>query len=607
MKIEEIKTSWDLSPLFESDDDSRMLEQRREIEQRAGAFVKKWKPRDDWKHDDAVLGEALDEYENLSRTLFGAGEEGRGSSEGYYFWLKTHIDTANPNLKARYQQIKDFSKKIENELRFFELEIARVPEEQQKELLASQHLEKYRHFLRRLFNTGSHLLSEESEKIMSLKNTTSYEKWYSMLQSFLIKEERIVLGEDGKEKKASYSEIGNLMSSQQKLVRDRAAAAHNEIIAKLVEIAEVELNALLENRKSDDVIRHFLRPDASRHLSDDIETPVVDALVKAVSGRFDIPQRYYKLKARLLGLPKLEYHERHVPYGNIDRKYTFEESIALINNVFFKLDPEFARLTNDMAAKGQIDVYPAAGKTTGGFCVYWLITHPTYILLNSTGRLEDLLTLAHEFGHALNNEFIKKKQHALNYGTSTATAEVASTFMEDFVLDHLKSQGDEEFQLALMMKRLNDDMNSIFRQVAGYQFEKELHAEFRNKGYLSKENIGVIFHNNMFAYLGDGVDRSSGSQNWWTAWHHIRYYFYVYSYASGLLISKYLQKQVRQDPRFIEKVKDFLSSGLSDYPKNIFARLGVDITKSSFWEAGLDEIEKLLDETEALARKLGRI
>ena len=160
MKIEEIKTSWDLSPLFAGDDDSRMLEQRGEIEQRADAFVKKWKPRDDWKHDDSVLREALDEYENLSRTLFGAGEEGRGSSEGYYFWLKTHIDTANPNLKARYQQIKDFSKKIENELRFFELEIARVPEEQQKELLASQHLEKYRHFLRRLFNTGSHLLSE---------------------------------------------------------------------------------------------------------------------------------------------------------------------------------------------------------------------------------------------------------------------------------------------------------------------------------------------------------------------------------------------------------------------------------------------------------------
>ena len=451
------------------------------------------------------------------------------------------------------------------------------------------------------------MLSEESEKIMSLKNTTSYEKWYSMLQSFLIKEERIILGEDGKEKKASYSEIGNLMSSQQKLVRDRAAEAHNGIIAKLVEIAEVELNALLENKKSDDVIRHFSRPDASRHLSDDIETPVVDALVKAVSGRFDIPQRYYKLKARLLGLPKLEYHERHVPYGKIDLKYTFEESIGFINKVFSKLDPEFAQLANDMAVKGQIDVYPTAGKTTGGFCVYWLITHPTYILLNSTDRLEDLLTLAHEFGHALNNEFIKKKQHALNYGTSTATAEVASTFMEDFVLDHLKSQSDEEFQLALMMKRLNDDMNSIFRQVAGYQFEKELHAEFRNKGYLSKEDIGAIFHENMFAYLGDGVKRSPGSQNWWTAWHHIRYYFYVYSYASGLLISKYLQKQVRQDSRFIEKVKEFLSSGLSDYPKNIFARLGVDITESSFWEAGLGEIEKLLDETEALARKLGKI
>ena len=112
MSIEEIKTSWDLKPLFSGDNDDKMIEQRREIEQRADAFVKKWKSRADWKHDDAVLREALDEYENFSRNLFGAGEEGRGSSEGYYFWLKTHIDTANPALKARYQQIKDFSKKL---------------------------------------------------------------------------------------------------------------------------------------------------------------------------------------------------------------------------------------------------------------------------------------------------------------------------------------------------------------------------------------------------------------------------------------------------------------------------------------------------------------
>jgi len=157
------------------------------------------------------------------------------------------------------------------------------------------------------------------------------------------------------------------------------------------------------------------------------------------------------------------------------------------------------------------------------------------------------------------------------------------------------------------MAKLNDDVTTIFRQVACYRFEQALHTSFREKGYLSKDDIGSLFIQNMSAYMGPAVQQSSGSNNWWVYWSHIREFFYVYSYASGLLISKALQHKVKDNPGFIEHVKEFLSAGTSASPRMIFKNMGIDIADNKFWDDGLKEIENLLNETEALANKLGKI
>jgi oligoendopeptidase F len=175
------------------------------------------------------------------------------------------------------------------------------------------------------------------------------------------------------------------------------------------------------------------------------------------------------------------------------------------------------------------------------------------------------------------------------------------------VLQEILKEADEELRLALMVNKLNDDVSTIFRQVACYRFEQELHEKFRKKGYLSSEDIGGIFQSHMASYMGDHVEKSRGSQNWWIYWGHIRSFFYVYSYASGLLISKSLQSDVKKDRKFIGNVKVFLSAGLSDSPKNIFDKLGIDIGDAGFWGKGLDEVDVLLGETIALAKKLKKI
>lgn len=594
-------TEWNLDPLFTSDNDPRMSQARKQVEKAAYDFINKWKDRQDYLEDPVVLKEALEQYEAWMRQY---GEEG---DEGFYFWLRSAQDQTDPAIKAKVQQITDFGLKIINDSQFFDLNLAKVKPELQTKFLADAGLAPYRHFLERVFDSAKYLLSEPEEKILNLKSTTAYGRWVQMTEDFVSKQERETVSESGKRETKNYEELLALMASQNKAVRDEAAKHFNDIMADLAEVAEAEMNAIVTDKKINDELRGFERPDSSRHKGDDVDSGMVDALIEAVSSRNDIANRFYELKAKLLGLPKLQYHERNIEYGQIDKDYQFEESVELVHRVFGQLDPDFAQILADYVSRGQIDVFPRKGKHGGAFCADILISEPTYVLLNYTGKLRDVTTLAHEMGHAIHSEYRRRNENALNFGVPMATAEVASQYMEDFVLDELVASADDELKLAIMAGRLNDAVSSIFRQISCYKFEYSLHQAVRQKGYVSHADIGQLFRKEMAAYMGPAVEQSPGSQNWWVYWSHIRSFFYVYAYAGGLLIAKSMQNATRRDPQFVAKVKQFMSTGRSQSPKDIFAAMNIDVTDAKFWHQGLDEIEKLLDDTTALAKKLGKI
>ncbi len=595
------QTSWDLSPLFSSLDDSALQQEQEELVKQNRTFAKKWTENPKYLSDPEVLKTALDEYEKLERSL------GTSGMQGYYYWLSSELDQLSPELKARLNKITELSSKLANERRFFLLNLSKVSADQQAVFLSATGLAPYHYFLQRLFTVSKYELSEKEENILSLLGLPAYGSWVRMTEAFLAEEERVVLDSNKKKKRVPFGELMSLTTDNNKEVRDVAAAEVHAITAQYAPIAEQEFNAILQTKKVEDELRGFDRPDSSRHLSDDIDTAVVDAMLSAVEGQYQIARDFYQLKAKLLGLKQLAYHERNVEYGEIKQEYSYEDSITLVEKVLSKLDPEFGAITTRLSQSGQIDVFPKKGKANGAFCAHELLDAPTYVLLNHTNKLRDVTTLAHELGHAINNELMRPKQHALYFGTPLSTAEVASTFMEDFVLEELVHGADEEQRLAIMLMKLNDDISSIFRQVAAYRFEQELHKTFRERGYLPKEEIGQIFSRHMSSYMGPAVEQSEGSQNWWVYWSHFRRFFYVYSYASGLLISKSLQAKVRKDPKFIKKVKEFLSAGLSSSPREVFEKLGVDITDTEFWNIGIGEIRDLLEEATALAKKLGKI
>jgi len=600
-EITNFKTEWDLSPLLASDDDTTIDSYLEKAKKANYKFINKWENRKDYLKDPKILKEALDEYEKLVATYDTEGDV------GYYFWLRTQQEQDNKNIKARVNKLTDFSTKIINDRQFFTYKISKVSQGKQKDFLASNELKEYKHFLEELFANAKYLLSEKEEKIMNLKTPVSHSNWVKMVSTFLSKEEAKVLDEDEKMKTMNFSEILGLVSHTNKKVRDKAAKEFNKIQKKHSEVAEHELNSILQNKKINDSLRKIKRPDLGRHISDDMETAVVDTLVESVANRYEISQRYYKLKAKLLGVKKLKYHERNVEYGDLTKKYGFEEAINLVLLVLNSIDSKFGQILVDFVENGRIDAFPVKGKCSGAFCVHYLVNQPVYIMLNFTNKLNNVLTIAHETGHGVHAILSMKKQNSLNAGQPLSTAEVASTFMEDFVLEKLMKDADDKLKLQLMMAKLNDDVSTIIRQIACYKFEQELHKEFRSKGYLAKEDIGNLFQKHMSAYMGPYVEQSKGSENWWVYWGHIRRFFYNYTYANGLLISKAMQSKVKKDPRYIEKVKEFLSAGSSKSPKDIFLDMGIDISKKEFWDVGLDEIESLLHETEALAKKLGKI
>lgn len=601
MDKKDIKTNWDLNVFFSGNNDKNIEKDINDWKKSAERFIDKWIKCDDYLSSAEVLKNALDDFEKWNQKF------GSVSNAYYYFWLKRELMQDNPEIKAKMTQLEDVSKDVENRSNFFLLKISRIDKNLQMKLIKDKRLSDYKHFLEKLFKQSKHLLSEQEERIMNLKSTSSYSNWVKTVSEFISKEEIDLIDENNNVKKCTMSEIFSLMKSPQKRIRDDAAVGLNNILEKHIELAEAEINSILNDKKVNDMLRKHDRPDGERFMRDDIDEEVVDSLVKSVTEGFDISRKFYSLKAKLLGLKRLEYHERNVDYVIKEKIYEFDKSVELVLEVMDGLDNQFSEIFIGLIKNGQVDAFPKKSKRNGAFCVHFLRSQPTFVLLNHTNKLDDVTTLAHEIGHAINNEMMKIKQNSLNFDTTLATAEVASTFFEDFVIDRLLIDADSEMKLSLLVRRLDNDVSTILRQVACINFERELHLEYRKKGYLSKEEIGSIFAKNMHAYMGDSVEQSKGSQNWWIYWGHIRRYFYNYSYASGSMISKALQKMVREDKNNIEKVKTFLSAGTSKSPREIFSDLGIDITDENFWKLGISRIRESLKECKNLAKKLGKI
>ena len=579
--------NWNLQLLYKDIQDPQIEKDIQKSKKEVNNFVNKWSKNKEYLKDPYTLSLALQEYEKLME------DTGICKKPTYYIALSRSLNQEDKLLKAKENQLYTTCVQLENSIQFFILNISKLPKNKQAIFLNSKYLTKYKHFLQSCFNTAVYLLSDKEERVFNLKSKTSYSNWVDMTSQLLSKQMINVVDEKGKKKKVTYNEVSKYINSNNKEVRDFAAENFYKVNSRYLEIAEFEINSILEDKRNSDEYRNIKRVDLPRLLSDDIQSEVIDTLRESVTNHFDISQRYYKLKAKLLKQNTLAYYERNVNLGEVDKEYPFEESFNIVKSIFEKLDPEFSKILDVYISQGRYDVYPQKGKQGGAFCISVGSKYPTYILLNHNSKLEDVLTIAHESGHGIHTEYANT-QNYLNQGYSTACAETASTFFEDFVLKEISKELDKRDKDILLLKSLEDDISSIFRQIACYNFELRLHTEFKQKGFLSIDEISNIFSDEMSKYLGSAVLKDKHMNTGWLYWSHIRNPFYTYSYATGLLISKYLQNIVRENKENIRYVKDFFKAGDSKSPKEIFEDIGIDISQKEFWESGILTIEDKL-------------
>lgn len=288
--------NWNLKTLYKSEKDPQIQKDIEQSKKANTSFISKWSKNKRYLQDPKTLLQAIQEYEKLEEKY------GQCQKPLYYLSLRTYLNQTDPNIKGILNKLSQTATEMVNNIQFFELNISKIPKEEQSKFLNYKGLTNYKHYLERLFLVGKYLLSDNEEKVFNLMSKTSHSNWENMLSELLDKQKFTVLNEKGKKQKITYNKVSKYLNSTNKKVRDYANKEFNKVNSKYAEIAEFEINSILEAKKTSDNYRKIPRPDLTRHITDDIDSTTVDTLVKVVTDNFYISQQYYEKKAKLLGL-----------------------------------------------------------------------------------------------------------------------------------------------------------------------------------------------------------------------------------------------------------------------------------------------------------------
>jgi oligoendopeptidase F len=523
---------------------------------------------------------------------------------GSYAGLDFATDTTDPARGARMQRIEERSTAINTKLLFFELEWAELDDAQVERLLADDQLAFARHHLRSARRYRPHLLTEPEEVILNEKEITGGSAWQRLFEEQV---SSISVELDG----ASTTLEAALarLHAPDREVRRAAAEAVTAGLEPGLRTRSFVLNTLLADKAVDDRLRHFDSWIASRNLANEAGDESVQALVDAVQGRYSIPQRWYALKARLLGLDRLADYDRMASVADVEAQIGWRTAKDLVLDAYGSFSGELADTAQRFFDGAWIDAPARPGKRPGAFCAYTVPSHHPYVLLNWTSRRRDVLTLAHELGHGL-HAYLARDQGVFHQGTPLTLAETASVFGETVTFGRLLEEvTDPQERLALLASNLEDQIATVFRQIAMNRFEHAMHTERRDVGELSVERFGELWAASQAPMLGAAVEITDGYRTWWSYIpHFIATPGYVYAYAYGqlLALSVYAQYEAR-GADFVPQYLDLLRAGGSMPPEELGKLVDVDLADPGFWDRGLDIIERRLDETIAAAEAAGRL
>jgi oligoendopeptidase F len=583
--------AWDLSDLYESADDPRIDGDVAATERDAAAFRERYYGKVAGL-SAAELGAAADERERIDEQL---------TRPYYYAHLHFSTNMADPPRGALLARLGEKAATIETQLLFFGLEWAALDDAQAEAILADPAIGRWRHWLAEQRKYRPYLLSEPEEKIFTEKSVSGVSAW-SRLYEEQVGALRVTI--DGEP--VSFEGAMVRMQERDRDVRRGAAEAIAEALDPGLRTRTFIFNTILLDKSVDDRLRGYPTWITARNLSNETTDEAVQALVDAAVSRYDIPQRYYKLKARLLGLDRIAHYDRFAPVADDAEKVPWGDARRLVTEAYEGFAPEAGAIVRRFFDEDWIDAPVREDKRTGAFCATNVPGVHPYILMNYTGDRRSILTLAHELGHGLHGA-LAAPLGLYNAGTPLTTAETASVFGEALTFKVLyAAESDPRKRLDLLTGRMEDAIATVFRQIAMNRFEHAVHTARRGEGELSSERIGELWLQAQNELFADSVS-TEGYGTWWSYVHHFTASpGYVYAYAYGFLFALSIyRKYEAEGEALVGPYMDLLRQGGSKAPGELARMVGMDIADPAFWATGIEALAADLDEAEAVAAEIG--
>jgi len=507
-----------------------------------------------------------------------------------FAFLNFTTQTDNPEAAAFLQKIREHNSAVAKDTVFFELEWSALPASLADLLLADPQLDHYHHYLASLRRYAPHLLTHPEESLLIEIAPVGRGAWTLLFDK--------VLGQMkfGSRERSEEEVLADLYH-QEREVRQEAARDLTMGLTSQLHILSHITNTLLADKMIDDRLRHYPGWLSSMNLYNEIDDSTVEVLVSAVTARYDIPARYYRLKKKLLGLEELYDYDRYAPLPALpEQQVSWNDCQKMVIAAFAGFSADMAKIAELFFDRGWIHAPIVNGKRGGAFAHPCTPDVHPYIMVNYTGNIRDVSTVAHELGHGI-HQYLAADQGYLNSDTPLVLAETASVFAELILFSHqLEQLSQPEQRTAFIAQKLESIFATVFRQIAMNRFEDLSHTARREEGELSAERLSALWRQTQQEMFNDSVTLSDDYGVWWSYIpHFLNSPGYVYSYAFGELLVLALYARYRDDPAaFVPKYISLLKAGGNASPQDLMRPFGIDLADRAFWDGGLTVIDDML-------------
>jgi oligoendopeptidase F len=584
---------WNLDDLYPGPQSRELADDFARAERDVASFAEAWRGKlaelAAQPDGGEALGRAVEAYERLSDLL------GRIGSYAMLYYVG---DTTDPERSKFYGDAQGRLTDVSLQLLFFELEFNRIDDDVMERALAAPRLAHYRPWVDDLRKERPHQLDDRIEELFHEKSLTGASAWNRLFDETMSALRFTVEGEE-----LSLEPTLKLLLDHDEARRKAASEALAETLGANLRLFTLITNTLAKDKEISDRWHHFDDVTDSRHLANRVERPVVEALVAAVENAYPrLSHRYYAIKARMFGKDRLAHWDRNAPLPEEDtREVPWDEARALVLDAFGGFAPEMAEIAKRFFDGRWIDAPVRPGKAPGAFSHSTVPSAHPYVLLNYQGKTRDVMTLAHELGHGV-HQVLAAGQGALMASTPLTLAETASVFGEMLTFQALLAQTtDPVRRKVLLASKVEDMLNTVVRQIAFFSFERKVHLE-RKDGELTARRLGELWLEVSKESLGPAVELKAGYEVFWAYIpHFIHAPFYVYAYAFGdCLVNSLFARYQESAEGFTERYFDMLKAGGSKHHSALLKPFGLDASDPGFWDLGLNVIDGLIGELEAL-------